>query len=166
MQDAPWLVVMTKPRMEEDAQAQLANQNFDAYLPLWTHLKRVGTGWQKVESAMFPRYLFVRPSYPEQALTSIRSTRGVSQMVRFGNHPAWASHELIEDVRRLEAAGKAGANAETPFKKGAKVLVTDGPFKGVLAEVMRSNQERVVLLFKVLGKQQKITLETRAVTHS
>ena len=166
MHDAPWLVVMTKPRMEADAEAQLKNQNFDAYLPMWTHLKRIGTAWKKVETAMFPRYLFVRPTYPEQALNSIRSTRGVSQMVRFGNNPAWASHAMIKDVQALENRGKASAQSTTPFAKGSKVLVTEGPFKGVLAEVMNSDQDRVVLLFKVLGKQQQVQIDTHQVVQN
>jgi transcriptional antiterminator RfaH len=103
---------------------------------------------------MFPRYLFTRPSHGEQSVSPIRSTRGVSQFVRFGAELAWASDGLIEEIRALEAARNDSGDELKPFKNGDQVLVMDGPFKGVTAEVLSSDQQRVILLLKVLGKTQ------------
>lgn len=153
-----WLVVMTKPKMETEAKEQLIRQGFEAYLPLWVELKRRGN-WQEVQSPMFPRYLFVRPSYPEQSLTPIRSTRGVSQLVRFGMEPAWADDGLISQIRQLERSRNELRQGLTPFKKGDQVQVMDGPFKGVSAKVFSCGQQRVVLLLQVLGKTQQLEFE-------
>jgi transcriptional antiterminator RfaH len=155
-QSLGWLVVMTKPKMEAEAKKHLVRQGFEVYLPLWIELKRRKSTWQKVQSPMFPRYLFVRPSYAEQSLAPIRSTWGVSQLVRFGMEPALAGEELICEIRQLESSRNALDKGLTPFKKGDWVQVLDGPFKGVSAEVFACDQQRVILLLQVLGRTQQI----------
>ena len=158
-QSLGWLVVMTKPKMEAKAKAHLTRQGFEVYLPLWIDLKHRQGGWQKVQVPMFPRYLFVRPSYAVQSIAPIRSTRGVSQLVRFGIEPAWASEGLIQEIQQLEEAQKASDQNLKPFKKGDQVQVLDGPFKGVTAEVFSCDQQRVILLLQVLGKMQELEFE-------
>lgn len=155
-----WLVVMTKPKMETVAKEHLGRQGFEVYLPLWIDLRRRPGGWQKVQSAMFPRYLFVRPVNGEQSVSPIRSTRGVSQLVRFGAELAWASDELIEEIRIIEAARNDCGDELRPFEKGDQVLVLDGPFKGTSAEVLSSDRQRVILLLQLLGKTQQLSFKT------
>jgi len=154
-----WFVVMTRPKMECEAKEHLIRQGFEVYLPMWAELRRRSGGWHKVQSAMFPRYLFVRPGHVEQSVSPIRSTRGVSQLVRFGTEPALASDALIEGIRKLEVIRGSSSDALKPFKKGDQVQVTDGPFKGVPAEVLSSDQQRVILLIKVLGKTQQMEFD-------
>ena len=40
MMGSNWLVVMTKPRMENEAKEHLIRQDIEAYLPLWKELKK------------------------------------------------------------------------------------------------------------------------------
>ena len=150
---------MTKPKMEAEAKAQLIRQGFEVYLPLWVELKRQQGAWKNVQSPMFPRYLFVRPSYSEQSLAPIRSTRGVSQLVRFGIEPAWAGDDLLGEIRQLEQRRNEMSRGLTPFKRGDQVQVMDGPFKGVSFEVFSCDAQRVILLLQVLGKTQQLEFE-------
>ena len=161
MMDSSWLVVMTKPRMEVEAKEHLISQGIQIYLPLWKELKRCSGDWKTVISPMFPRYLFARQSYEEQSLSSVRSTRGVSRLVHFGKNPALASDKLISDIRKFETSQLNQKDELNPFKKGDRVIVLDGPFKGVSAKVFTSDQERVILMFQVLGNTQKIEFETQ-----
>lgn len=150
---------MTKPKMEAAAKDHLKRQGFEVYLPLWIELKRRLGTWQKVQSPMFPRYLFVRPSHSDQSLAPIRSTWGVSQLVRFGMEPAWAEAGLIHEIRQLEISRNGVDQDLTPFRKGDVVQVLDGPFKGVSAEVFSCDQQRVILLLQVLGRTQQLELK-------
>lgn len=159
MAESDWLVVMAKPRMETEAKVHLERQGFVVYLPTWVDLRRRSDGWQKVQSAMFPRYLFAKTVNEEQSISPIRSTRGVSQLVRFGTEPARAGEGLIREIRRLEAVRNAGGDQLKPFKPGDEVFITAGPFKGVSAEVLSSDQQRVILLMQVLGKTQQLEFE-------
>ena len=159
MTESDWLVVMTRPKMEAEAKAHLERQGFVVYLPTWVDLKRRSDGWQKVQSVMFPRYLFVKPTHEDQSISPIRSTRGVSQLVRFGTEPARASEALIGEIQSMEAARDSGGDELKPFKRGDEVMVMSGPFKGVSAEVLSSDQQRVILLLQVLGKSQQLEFE-------
>ena len=159
MIESDWLVVMTKPRMEAGAKVHLERQGFEVYLPTWIDLRRRSDGWQKVQTAMFPRYLFAKTVSAEQSISPIRSTRGVSQLVRFGTEPARASDVLIREIRRLEVVRNARVDQLKPFKPGDEVFITAGPFKDVPAEVLSSDQQRVILLMEVLGKTQQLEFE-------
>ena len=159
-QQTAWLVAMTKPKMEHHAAMELGNQNYDVYLPLWSELKRKPDGYQRVETVMFPRYLFVRPSHAQQSVAPIRSTRGVQQLVRFGMQMAYASQSIIDAIQSLEAKRLRQTDPVKPFNKGDAVEVLDGPFKGVKGKVLSSNQERVILLFNVLGQAQKVGFDS------
>jgi transcriptional antiterminator RfaH len=161
-QSIGWLVVMTKPKMETAAQEHLMRQGFEVYLPLWTELKRQRGVWQTIQAPMFPRYMFVRPGHAEQSLAPIRSTWGVSQLVRFGAEPAWAGEGLIHEIRQVERSQDRLRQGLTPFKKGDQVLVMHGPFKGVSAEVLSCDQQRVILLLQVLGRTQHIAFKANA----
>ena len=154
-----WLVVMTKLKMEAEVREHLIRQGFEVYLPFWMELKQRQSVWKKVQSPMFPRYLFVHPNCSEQSLAPIRSTRGVSQLVRFGMEPAWVTDDLISEVRQLECSQNDMSQGLTPFKKGDQVQVMVGPFKGVSAEVLSCGQQRVILLHQMLGKTQQLEFE-------
>jgi transcriptional antiterminator RfaH len=157
-----WLVVMTKPKMEAEAKKHLIRQNFEVYLPQWVDFKRRQGVWQKVQSPMFPRYLFIHPSHAEQSLAPIRSTWGVSQLVRFGTEPARAGADLILEIRQLERCRNGISQDLSPFRKGDQVQIMDGPFKGVSAEVFSCDQQRVILLLQVLGKTQQLEFSANA----
>ena len=82
--------------------------------------------------------------------------------MRFGTEPARAG-ELIREISRLEAVRNAGGDQLKPFKPGDEVFVMAGPFKGVSAEVLSSDQQRVILLMQVLGKTQQLEFEPKFV---
>ena len=75
---------MSKPRAEQLACQQLANQGFDVYLPMCPRTGQRSYPRLAEAAPMFPRYLFVRPSGQDQSISSIRSTIGIQQLVRFG----------------------------------------------------------------------------------
>lgn len=158
-EDRPWFVVMTRPRMEAEAESNLLNQRFEVYLPQWVENKRRAGGMQRVVSAMFPRYLFVRPTREQQDISVIRSTRGVVQMVRFGLTAARMSDGLLNQIRSIEQRRfNPEANLKR-FKAGDSVVVDEGPFAGVQAKVFSSADSRVVLLMDLLGRQQKVAVD-------
>ena len=106
-------------------------------------------------SPMFPRYLFVRPSHGEQSISSIRSTVGVQQLVRFGAEFAQAAESLVSDIKAMEAHLRDAPNP-SPLKAGDEVEITEGPFAGITAEVFSCAENRVILLFQLLGSIRKL----------
>ena len=72
-----WYVVKSKPRAEREAASQLRAQQYRVVLP---ELIQPRKRWE----ALFPSYLFVQTVDDNQSIAPIRSTLGVSMLVRFG----------------------------------------------------------------------------------
>ena len=97
-----WFLAYTKPRFESVAQVNLLQQGFDVYLPLYKKFKKTEAGSVSVFEPMFPRYIFFRPSRPSQSIATVRSTKGVNNLVRFGFEPAVLQDSMVELIRQLE----------------------------------------------------------------
>ena len=90
--------VHTEVRQEALALTNLNRQGFECYVPMLRIKKLRRHKATLVEEPMFPRYLFIRlkTSGSGQSWSPIRSTLGVSQLVRFGGQPAVVDSKLIE----------------------------------------------------------------------
>ncbi len=153
MQRSYWYVCLSRPRQETIAVENLERQGFECYLPLWVAENRPPV-------PMFPRYLFVRPKSLNQSLSPIRSTRGVSHLMRFGHELAVASNAIIDAVRDLEVSVGSLQPSVAP---GDTVEILSGPFAGYDAEVVRSGATRVIILMQVLGSVQELALPDNSV---
>lgn len=156
----PWYLVYTKPRLESEAQRQLQRQAFEVYLPLYKKLKRTSEGIVAVREPMFPRYLFVRPAGPAQSLSSVRSTRGVSTLVRFGFEPAVVASTLIEAVRTMEREREdAELGALNSLEVGQRVRLAHVAMHDMEGLVQAVSSKRVQVLLEILGRPVSVQLE-------
>lgn len=154
-----WYVVHTKIRQEALAMTNLNRQGFECYMPMIKMEKLRRHKATLVEEPMFPRYLFIRldSSGSGQSWSPIRSTVGVSQLVRFGGQPAVVDSKLIELLRAREQVGQP----ERLFKSGEKVVVADGPFAGIEAIFKTADAEsRSMILLEMLSKPVAMRIET------
>ena len=154
-----WYVVHTKQRQESLALTNLTRQGFECYIPMLKIQKLRRNKATVVEEPMFPRYLFIRldSSGSGQSWSPIRSTLGVSQLVRFGGQPAVVDSQLIALLRSREQGGRP----EPIFKAGEKVVVADGPFAGIEAIFKTADAEsRSMILLEMLSKPVAMRIET------
>ena len=154
-----WYLAYTKPRSEALATAQLERQGYRAYLPLYKTFKRGPEGMVAQHGPMFPRYVFFRPGRAGQSIAPVRSTVGVSHLVRFGVTPASVSDELVGALRAFEQQREAASLAElSALKAGHRVAVCAGPLKGLEGLVSATAGRRVTVLLDVLGRQTRVSL--------
>lgn len=159
--NVPWYVVHTKAQQEQLACDNLARQGYTVYLPRIKVLKRSRSlRCQGVQlEPLFPRYLFIQPGSLEHSIAPVRSTLGVTTVVRFGQAPAVLRHELLMSIRDYETRqNAAGLEAISPFRTGEMVLVVDGPLAGLEGLVSSVSQERVVVLMQLLGNDTRVNL--------
>ena len=107
--------------MEEMAEINLNNQSIEYFLPRFTYGKREG-------KAIFPGYIFIKPK-TRDTFQSIRSTRGVSDFVRFDMTFANASDETINDLKKLVDVMDDRMDQVNRLQKGEEVFIKSGPFK-------------------------------------
>lgn len=157
----PWFLAYTRPQLEAVAVQNLALQNFDAYLPLYKRLKKLLEGGSSVISEpMFPRYVFFRPTRPTQSIAPVRSTRGVSHVVRFGHETATIRPHILDVIRQFEADRNAADVAElSALRPGDKVRFSDPAFKRLEGLVKSVSSRRVSVLLELVGRPQVVKVE-------
>jgi transcriptional antiterminator RfaH len=127
----PWYVVHTKVRQEQTAWDNLVRQGYSVYLPRIKILKRIRGRQRALQEPLFPRYLFVQPRSVAHSIAPVRSTLGVTTLVRFGQEPAILRPETLRCIREFETRRNAARDEDiSPFRPGERVRVAAGPLAG------------------------------------
>ena len=156
--NAAWYVVATKSRDEEIAKVNLERQGYLVFLPTISLKKRRRGRWTPVTAPLFPGYLFISLIFGDDDPAPIRSTVGCVGLVRFGLTYTPVPSELITT---LKVASDTGSVTLAPFQSGDAVRLMSGPFVGLEAIYdMAKGEERAQVLLEVLGRVQRIIVET------
>jgi transcriptional antiterminator RfaH len=157
---AQWYLLQSKPRQEFRSAQELENQGYQVFLPIIESEKIRANKLEKVIEPLFSRYLFIRLNKDTDNWSPIRSTKGVSSIVRFGGQAARVSEELITGLKKflLDIPAKA------QFSFGDAVEVSAGPFKnlGGIFQNLRQiadGEVRAMVLIELMGKQQLLELQ-------
>lgn len=154
MTDKAWYLVQTKPAQERLAAGHLERQGFCTFLPLMTRQVRRGGRWHQRIEPLFPRYLFVQLAAAGEDWAPIRSTVGVTCLVRFGSTPAVVPEDVVTALRaRADADGVVVFDSSREIHKGQRVRIMEGPLAGLEGVVTAKNsRERVDILLAVVGQ--------------
>jgi transcriptional antiterminator RfaH len=155
-----WYLIYCKPREEDLAKEHLERQGYEVYLPLiLARVKRQGRKKKSIQP-MFPRYLFIFLSDKTDDWGPIRSTIGVSNLVKFGMNPAKVPKNLVVKLRENEKNKGFHDLPNIEFKSGDDLVIAEGPFEGYEATLLSQNaDERVTVLLKIAEKNIKVILD-------
>jgi transcriptional antiterminator RfaH len=148
-----WHLIHTKPRQESIAREQLERQGYTTYLP---QIRQTASN-RTSAAPLFPRYLFIRLTAGLDDWTPIRSTRGVSALVRVGMKPAIISDPLVEAIQQRAGADGLHRLPTKHFTKGDRVRLVSGPFadyEAIFSEQRAEN--RAIILLNLIGKLNRI----------
>ena len=155
-----WYLAYTKPRQEEIARVNLDQQGFDSYLPLYKKFKKTEQGPVSVFEPMFPRYIFFRPGKPGQSISTVRSTKGITTIVRFGFEPAVIGEDLLGRIRQLEEDRNHATLLElSKLKAGQTVRLQHTALGDVQGLIQSVSSKRVSVLLEILGRPAVVQLE-------
>lgn len=154
--DKHWYLVYSKPRQEGVAKTNLERQGYQSYLPMVrVPRRRLGRRVIRIEP-MFPRYLFIRLDTATDNWAPIRSTMGVSSLVRFGMHPSPVPDELVDFLRSRDTSAGYQDVPLNRLEPGQKVVIEEGPFRGYEGIYMaKSSHERVIVLLDIVGRSAR-----------
>ncbi|MBW8073473.1 MAG: transcription/translation regulatory transformer protein RfaH [Ferrovum sp.] len=148
-----WYLLHTRPRQEKVAHQNLLQQGYENVLPLLTTEKVHRGRMVIIEEPLFPRYLFVRlgQDLSGKSWAPLRSTRGVSRLVTFGNQPAHVEDTMVEALQARSALQQQ--HPQRLFSPGDAVAIDAGPFKGLEAIYqMTDGEHRALVLIELLCK--------------
>ena len=154
-----WYLIYTKPRQENLARENLERQGFVTYLPLAEQTRRRNGRYMKMIEPYFPRYLFIQLNTDTDNWAPIRSTLGVSQMVRFGGVPAVVPEDLINYLKENDDPNGIQQMIQQDMSPGDKIEIVNGPFAGYSGIYQQQKSaERVAVLLEIVGKNAELTL--------
>ena len=154
-----WYLIHTKPRQERRALDNLEHQGYPCYLPMFPVQKIRRAKLTTVEEPLFSRYLFIQLDIGPKGLDwgPIRSTMGVSRLVRFGVEAAKVDQRIINFLREHENTFRVAPTEH--FTPGERLAVLDGPFAGLEAVFqITDGEKRVIVLIEMLSRQVKVAV--------
>ena len=154
-----WYLVHTKPRQEKTALINLELQGYECYLPMLSAEKLRQRVLSVIDEPLFPRYLFIRldTGLSAKGWGPIRSTKGVSRLVSFGNEPAKIDDRLVHLLHSQENTHQA--EPQRLFAKGERVMIAEGAFAGLEAMYqMVDGEGRAMVLIELISKPVEMRL--------
>jgi transcriptional antiterminator RfaH len=142
-----WYALSTKRAEELKAALHLTEQGITCFLPHRLRTVRHARKLLVKKTALFPGYIFVQLDLADDALTALRSTRGVKDILCADAHrPSKLNEELMNNlIARCDEAGQLLPPGD--LTAGNRVQFTKGPFQDLLATVEKiAGKDRVWLL--------------------
>jgi transcriptional antiterminator RfaH len=155
-----WYAVCCKPRQEAVAEENLLRQDFHVYLPRIRIRQRRRGQWIDAVEVLFPRYIFIRIDPLRRSTATVRSTRGVVGLVRFGGRPAVVPEAvMVALLQREDAASGLHQDNRPLFCPGEAIKLVDGPLTGMEGVfTQQDGDKRVIVLLELLGKANKVSI--------
>ena len=154
-----WYLLQTKFKQEKKAAQELGQQNISVFLPLYRHEKIIRGNKVIKEEPLFSRYLFARLDVENTNWTSVRSTRGISNFVAFGNGPAIVDQAIVKELKKIDLMPE-----ESYFKAGEKIRVASGSLEGLSAIYQTENgSSRSYILLEFMQQNQYLSIDNRLI---
>ena len=148
-----WLLVYTKTREEERAKKNLENQGFKTFLPIIAY-EKISQPKSISFEPMFPRYLFITINAERDNWAHIKSTRGVSHLVMFGDKFAEVPNSVVTFLKTRVDYNDIVKQKVTrqEFQKGDKLVIKKGVLNGKKATFLsKTSKERVRILLNLMN---------------
>ena len=155
-----WNLASTRPCLETVALQNLWQQGFDAYHPLYKCLKKTDASIKAIFVPMFARCVFARPAQPAQFIAPVRSTRGVVQLIRFGNGLATICADALDAIWQFEQQRNAADVAElSSLRPGHAVRFYNLVLNGLEGVAKSVSSLRVTVLLEFMGHERRVSVD-------
>lgn len=155
-----WYVAHTKSRFENVATTGLSRKRLSVFLPKIRVRSKRQDRKLMIDVPLFPGYIFVRTDLNPDEHLEILKTTGVVRLVGNKSGPTPVPEECIESLK-IMIAQNGVIETGTHFQKGDKVIVTGGPFRGVVGIFVRyQKKERVLVQIEALGQYASVEVDT------
>ena len=166
-----WYVVNTysghESKVKEKLEMRTESMGMQDYIyrvivPETTEVE-VKDGVQKEKKKkMFPGYILVEMVMSDEAWYIVRNTPGVTGFIGSSGKGAKPTPLLPQEIDRILAnMGMSRIDAESEMKKGDKVSIIDGPFKGMegVIDSVDLENKRLHVLIDLFGQETPVEVE-------
>ncbi len=156
-----WYLLYCKRGEQVRAKQHLENQGVECFYPTVEVEKILRGKRQKVEEPLFPCYVFARFDYEQgPTFTTVRSTRGVVDFVRFGAQPKEVQGDLVFELKQIETCSSENITCKSMPEPGDHVRVKSGQFAGIDAIFQEQDGEkRSIMLVQMITKCVPVSID-------
>lgn len=173
-----WFVVVTEPQQERRVADELTRDGIETYVPLRKAYRRAARASRRavMTRPLLPGYAFAGLPGLAGGISCLMAADGAMWVLPRPDAPRSVPTDEIERLRKMEDAGefdetqanlRKGWNKAKPtgtlswICKGARILVTDGPFAGYHAtiEAVDAGRRRVKAPVSIFGRATPLELE-------
>jgi transcriptional antiterminator RfaH len=159
--DSRWYAIQAKPRRENFAASRVSALGVETLLPRIKIERFVRGVALMTTKALFPGYFFAR-FCPQNALESVKCSRGVFRVISSGRFPIPVDDDVIGEIRnRIEEDGLIRIRPHG-LKPADWVSIKSGPLEGMIGRVEREldDRRRVAILLDTLS-HARVLIERR-----
>lgn len=153
-----WHVFYTKPRSEKKAEKRLLAQGYSVLVPKAEEIRQWSDRKKKVIVPLFAGYLFAKVD--EKSRLGVLQTPEILCDIKFGGQPAVLQPKEIENLKIIQKKPDFIHPVDTPVPPvGSEVEINEGPFRGLVGEVMEvNNTTYLIIRIKAIGQAAKVKL--------
>ena len=154
-----WRIFYTAPRAEKKCEQRIQEQQIEVLLPKVIVRRQWKDRTKAVSEPLFRSYIFAHVD--ERERLEVLKVQGIVKSLMFGGRLAEMTVDEIEQLKiTQEDPGKIGVSQWMPTV-GKRVLVTEGPMKGLSGEVLQHRgQSYVVVRVQALRQAVKVNVPT------
>ena len=147
-----WYVLHTRSRHEETVRTGLTKKSVTVFLPKIATPSRRRDRRVVLQVPLFPGYIFVHTSLAPEKHLNILKTVGAVRLIGSSKGPLPVPPGAIESLKIMVASDREVETGNT-FRRGDRVMVTQGPFTGVSGVFVRfKGRTRIMVNIEALGQ--------------
>lgn len=157
--DTPgWYALYTRSRFEHKVLEGLKGKSIEAFLPQVQVMSRRRDRRMKIFVPMIPGYVFVRSDMEAEQYHRIIRTPGIVRVVGFEGRPVPVKDDEIASLMILDGTDRTVQNRAF-IKKGEKVMIMEGPLKGLVGIFLRRKDQKDKVVVSVELLQRSLAVE-------
>lgn len=165
LNDRKWFVLQTKPRNEKIVLKQVEQKGIETFLPLTEKIRIWSDRKKKIQVPLFSGYVFIYGT-EEERIRAISNTFGAIRYIFYEKRPAIVSQREIDLIKQILIEPDRVSIGDKKIKKGDKIIVTGGIFKGMSGYVnefrgnykLTVNLEELPFSFSIILNSNEVSL--------
>jgi len=161
-EEKQWYAIYTRSRHEKVVYELLNDKGIQTFLPLRVLLSQWKDRKKKIESPLFPGYLFTRINILDD-FTKVITSKGVVKILGTNGTPIPIPTDEIDSVKTLL---KSGLKYDPyPFlKSGMKVQVIRGPLQGIIGKINeRLGKYKLLISIELIKRSISVEIDVKDV---
>lgn len=156
---AVWYALHVRSRAELAVARQIEHKGYEAFVPLYTSLRRWADREKELALPLFPSYVFCRVTVNSTGL--VVTTPGVIRIVAAGGVPLPVEDDEIHALQRIVQT-RARSEPVLHMQAGTRVEVRAGPLRGLQGVLAQSaHGARLVVSVTLLQRSVAVEIDSR-----